>query len=225
MAGTNQLRELFEKDNNRRHYPKGEIIIMQGNALDCAYLIESGIVRVIDFDQNGEQRTVALLTKHHIFPFSWLLSQTHEQGALYYYQALTNVTCYTANTDEVRDLVSNNTELAWKMVDILAKSYLNALSRLQNLQKTNVEEKVDFIIYYLAILLGKNIKGNKIEIDGNFTHQEIADLAGLTRESVSRQLKKEKYSHIIVKDSHGLMINLENLNTTNMPPIFMVNPK
>jgi CRP-like cAMP-binding protein len=43
MAGTNQLRELFEKDNNRRHYPKGEIIIMQGNALDCAYLIESGI--------------------------------------------------------------------------------------------------------------------------------------------------------------------------------------
>jgi CRP-like cAMP-binding protein len=224
MTSTNHIRELFERDNNRRHYPKGEIIIMQGNSLEETYLIESGIVRVIDFDQSGEQRTVALITKHHMFPFSWL-SQIHGQGALYYYQALTNVTCYTTNTDKVRDLVGNNAELAWKMVDVLAKSYLNALSRLQNLQKTNVEEKVDFIIYYLAILLGKNTKGNKIEIDGTFTHQEIADLAGLTRESVSRQLNKVKYNHIIVKNNNGMMINLEHLNTTNMPPIFTVNPK
>jgi CRP/FNR family cyclic AMP-dependent transcriptional regulator len=224
MAEFNHIRKLFVEVNSRRQFPKGAIIIMQGNALDEAYLIEEGIVRVIDFDRDGEQRTLALLTKNHIFPFSWLLSRPLEQdAAIYYYQAVTDIRCYSASINTVSELVSKDAALSWKTVDVLAKSYFNALSRLQNLQKTNVEEKVDFIIYYLATLLGKTTSGHKIEIESLFTHQEIADLAGLTRESVSRQLKKDKYKKIIIKKNNSMVINLERLNTSEMPPVFKVN--
>jgi CRP-like cAMP-binding protein len=122
MAEINQLRQLFESANHRREYPKGAIIIMQGNALDEAYLIDEGIIRVIDFDQNGEQRTVALLTKNHIFPFSWLLNISPENGVLYYYQALTDAACYTADVKKVRDLVSGSASLSWRLIDMLAKN-------------------------------------------------------------------------------------------------------
>jgi CRP-like cAMP-binding protein len=162
------------------------------------------------------------LSKDHIFPLSWLLTSIPDSGSLYYYKALTDVELYLNNIDAVRDFVRNNALLSWRFVDILAKSYVNAVSRIQNLQKTNVEEKIDFIIYYLAILLGKRIGENKYEIDGIFTHQEIADLAGLTRESVSRQLKKTKYQKIIIKSNGKILLDLSQLDIDAMPVVFPV---
>jgi CRP-like cAMP-binding protein len=218
---TNQLRKTFESVNSKKVFPKGEIIIMQGNKVEDVYLIDEGIVRVADFDRNGEQRVVALLARDHVFPFSWLLNDRSDDGSLYYYQALTDVTCYTVGFEKVRNLVSGNAALSWRLIDVLTKSYFNALSRLQNLQKTNAEEKVDFIIYYLAVLMGKS-SGNKIVIDGGFTHQEIADLAGLTRESVSRQLKKSKYDKIISRSDGQVTINVNKLDTDSMPVLFKI---
>jgi CRP/FNR family cyclic AMP-dependent transcriptional regulator len=222
MAGTNQLRQLFESAHTRKVFAKGELVVMQGNTVEEAYLINSGIIRVIDFQENGEQHTLALLTKNHIFPFSWLLTRPSNLNAHYYYQAMTEVDCYIANIAHLKDLVGNNAEIAWALVDIVGKSYFNALSRLQNLQKTNVQEKVDFMIYYLAILLGKNQENNKIEIDSIFTHQEIADLAGLTRESVSRQLKKDKYDKIIYRENGKIFIDVNKLDIDSMPKLFKV---
>jgi CRP-like cAMP-binding protein len=141
---------------------------------------------------------------------------------MYFYQAVTDVELYIADVEIVRDLVRNNALLSWRFVDILSKSYINAVSRLQNLQKTKVEEKVDFIIYYLAIILGKEVGENKFEIDSIFTHQEIADLAGLTRESVSRQLHKTKYKNIIRKENNKIYIDLNTLNRESMPVIFSI---
>jgi CRP-like cAMP-binding protein len=222
MAESGQVRNLFELANHRRKYPKGSIILMQSSKVKEAYFIDKGIVRVVDFDQNGEQRTVTIIAKNHIFPFSWLLTSIPELGAMYFYQAVTDVELYIADVEIVRDLVRNNALLSWRFVDILSKSYINAVSRLQNLQKTKVEEKVDFIIYYLAIILGKEVGENKFEIDSIFTHQEIADLAGLTRESVSRQLHKTKYKNIIRKENNKIYIDLNSLDRASMPVIFSI---
>jgi CRP-like cAMP-binding protein len=222
MAETDQLRNLFESANHRRKFSKGSIILMQTSKLEEAYLIDKGIVRVIDFDQNGEQRTVTILAKNHIFPFSWLLTSLPDLGAMYFYQAVTDVELFLADIEIVRDLVRNDALLSWRIVDVMAKSYINAVSRIQNLQKTKVEEKVDFIIYYLAVMLGKKIGENKIEVESIFTHQEIADLAGLTRESVSRQLNKSKYKQIIRKQNSKIYIDLKDLDIKTMPTIFPI---
>jgi CRP-like cAMP-binding protein len=222
MVEIDQLRNLFLSANHRRKYPKGSIILMQSSKLEDAYFIDKGIVRVIDFDQNGEQRTVTIIAKNHIFPFSWLLADLPDSGAMYFYQAVTDVELYIADVGIVRDLVRNNALISWRFVDILAKSYMNAISRMQNLQKTKADEKVDFIIYYLAIMLGKKIGENKFEIDSIFTHHEIADLAGLSRESVSRQLNKAKYKKIIRKVNGKIFIDLNHLSQENMPIIFPI---
>jgi CRP/FNR family transcriptional regulator len=224
MEQTNLLRKLFISDKRRRIYPKGTIIVTQGSKLDEAFFVEKGIIRVCDFDRQGSQHVAAILTKNNIFPFSWLISDLAHDKALYYYQAATEVTCYTVDTASARHLINSNAELSSLFLAMLTKSYFNSISRIQNLQKTNVEEKVDFIIYYLAVLLGKNTSEKIYELDASFTHQEVADLAGLTRESVSRQLKKNKYRRVIIKYDNVLRINLEPLNIDYMPPIFDVSP-
>ena len=221
MAQSDELKDIFLSENRRILYPKGAIIVMQDSKLADAYSIHKGIVKVCDFDRQGSQNTIALLTKNHIFPFSWLVTGLAEDNALYYYQAATEVICYRANIDALRKLVSHNLSVATLLVNLITRSYINSVSRIQNLQKTNVEEKVDFIIYYLAILLGKQQEKNIYELETPFTHQDVADLAGLTRESVSRQFKKSKYQQVIQKkQKDGMTINLNNLDINNMPPIF-----
>jgi CRP/FNR family cyclic AMP-dependent transcriptional regulator len=224
MEQTNLLRKAFVSAKHKHVYPKGTIIVMQGTSLHEAFFIEKGIVRVCDFDRQGSQHIVAILTKNYIFPFNWLLDDMPSLKSLSYYQAATEVVCYTVDVEEAKRLINNDFELSSRLLNMMTKSYFNSISRIQNLQKTNVEEKVDFIINYLTILLGEKTSGKIYKLDSQFTHQDVADLAGLTRESVSRQLKKTKYKQMMMKKEGGMIIDLSGLSTDKMPPIFSVSP-
>lgn len=220
MDRSQSLQRLFERANRLRRYPKGSIIIMQGGSLDEAYRIIAGLVKVYDIDSSGSQRTVALYAKGHIMPASWLLSEKPPGGALFFYEAFTEVQCYTLPRDELRAFIDNHPKIARFFADAATKAYLNATARIQNLQRSNVGERVDFILYYLAKILGQpSEQQGTYMLEIAVTHQIIADLAGLARESVSNQLKKAKYNKIFYKRDSGTLINISGLDTEAMPKL------
>jgi CRP-like cAMP-binding protein len=114
-----------------------------------------------------------------------------------------------------------NVETCFKLLDILTKSYINSTARIRTLQRSNVIEKIDFILYYIAQLYGNNVlDGGIIEINAPITHQEIADLAGLTRESISRQMSKPKYQKILQTRRGKTYIDLSSLDVQSMPKVY-----
>jgi CRP-like cAMP-binding protein len=215
----NPLRQLFESTNRKRVYPKGSVIVMQGGDTSEVFMITSGLVRVYDIDSTGTNRTVAIIAENSIFPFMWLLANESESGAAYFYQAVTSVTCLSATRVEARKLL-NDPAVSCRMIDLLTKAYVNAGARIQNIQHSQVSERVDFIIYYLAMILGEEKSEGIYKINAPITHQEIADLAGLNRETISRQMTKKKYKDVMQRKQGSTYINLSPLDIDSMPKIF-----
>jgi CRP/FNR family cyclic AMP-dependent transcriptional regulator len=213
--------QFFKTANRRRFYPKGSIIILQGSSINEVYFIVSGLVRIYSIDKLGNQHTVALFSENHVMPISWLLTDPGKDGALFFYQAITDTSCYSMLRDEVRHYMRGNIDSCFLLLDVLAKSYLNSAARIQTLQRSNASEKIDFVLYYVAQLYGRNISGNElVELKAPITHQEIADLAGLTRESISRQLTKLKYHSVLYLINGKTFIDLSKLDVQSMPKVY-----
>jgi CRP-like cAMP-binding protein len=114
-----------------------------------------------------------------------------------------------------------NAETCFQLLDVLTKSYINSTARIRTLQRSNVTEKIDFILYYIAQLYGNDVfNGGVVEINAPITHQEIADLAGLTRESISRQMSKPKYQQILQTRNGKTYIDLSGLDVQSMPKVY-----
>jgi CRP-like cAMP-binding protein len=220
MQTKNQILEIFRATNRLQTFPKGSIIIHQGGNLEYTYYILEGMVKISDIDSRGESRTMSVFANHHVFPISWLLTEQPEEGATYDYEALSDLKCLVLPRPRLREYLKSNPSICCRLIDILVRSYINAGARITNLQKTNVAERIEFVLYYLAVLLGNKTEEGFIEINTSLTHQEISDLAGISRETVSRQLTKKKYNDIFWKKGSKSYVDLQKLEVDKMPKVY-----
>jgi CRP/FNR family cyclic AMP-dependent transcriptional regulator len=221
MSQQNRLKQLFESANHSRFYPKGSMIFLRGSVVDEAYFIAKGLVKIYNIDNSGNQHTVALFSENHVMPISWPLLTSPQEGAIFYYQAIIDTECFALQRSELYKFLEMHSSVCFKLIDNLTKSYINSTARIQKLQHSNVAEKVDFILYYIAQLFGRKANSDDlVQINAPITHQEIADLAGLTRESVSRQMSKQKYHSIIYTKKGKTFINLQDIDTRSMPKVY-----
>jgi CRP/FNR family transcriptional regulator, cyclic AMP receptor protein len=220
MAINNLIFKLFEEENRQQSYPKGTVVVHQGGSTDFVYFITEGLIKVGDSDFRGEGRTLSIFSKGHVFPISWLLKDQPQEGTLYDYEAITPTKAYVMRREDLRTALDAHPQVYIQLVDVLVKTYVNAGARITNLQKTNVSERLEFVLYYLAMMLGGKSRQGIVNISIPITHQEIADLAGLSREAVSRELSKDKYDKIYQKVDHHTIINLNHLNLDNFSKVY-----
>lgn len=217
-----KLIEFIKSAGRKRTYPKGSIIVHQGDKLDAVYLIESGFVSLFDTDKYGNARISVIYPHNQVFPVSWLLSEPLEVGARFSYEALTEISCFVIGREKVHDFLRNNPGLCKELLNMMTRGFINAVGRIYNLQKSNVGERIDYIINFFANAYGKVRDDGLIELDTVFTHQQIADFAGVSREVVSRELVKPKYKKALRKVDKRMLIDLKQLKANHFPPVFRI---
>lgn len=222
MDNLSYLRDIFYSQGNRFDFTKGQVILNQGDELPDILLIDRGLIKITDSDKYGYGRTVAIYGKNHMLPLSWLFIEAPDAGALFNYRTLTDSTIYSLPRQVVREALDANPHIYRYLCDLTARAYVNASFRIYNLQKTNVSEKVEFVLYHLATLLSENPDDSLATIDASLTHQDIADIAGLSRESVTHLLSKPKYREIYWKKEGKSYINVAKLDTAALPRVMTI---
>ncbi len=220
MKDSDSLEALFFTANRRQSYPKGSTIVYRGGNLDYVYYIDSGLVKVCDFDMFGSERIVMIAPEGRMLPISWVMSRQPPDGAMYDYIAITNVTCYILPIQQVRNYITDNPVLCRDITEQTIKMYVNATARIYNLQRSNVIEKIEFVFYYLAIVLGKKLDDTSYIVEAPFTHNQLAGLAGLSREAVSHELRKERYRDVYYKKDGSTIIDISKIDTAHMPYLY-----
>jgi CRP-like cAMP-binding protein len=74
--------------------------------------------------------------------------------------------------------------------------------RLNALQHSRASDKLLYTLHYLALSHGHKVAPQVIEIELNLTHQDFANLTGLTRETAATELNKLKRSGVISYDKN-----------------------
>lgn len=171
-------------------------MIFQGEAPRKAYVIKSGIVKAYNLSVSGDEKPVAFYTSDNAFPTSWIYGKL--PSAIYYYEAFTpEVEVYMIDREEYLSFIKRRPELLYQEMERLLNDQLGGSIRLNALQHSRASDKLVYTLHYLALTHGKSVGPQKMELLLDLTHQDFANLTGLTRETAATELNKLKKQGVI----------------------------
>ncbi len=195
-----QLRVFLDRWPTKT-FKKGEIIIFQGEAPRGAFVVKRGTVKAYNLSVGGDEKPVAFYSPGSIFPGAWVYGKM--ASAIYYYEAFTpDVSLYMVNREAYVEHIKSRPQLLYQELERYLTDQLGMSMRLNALQHSRASDKLLYTLHYLALSHGEAIAPQEIEITLDLTHQDFANLTGLTRETAATELNKLKRQKVISYGKH-----------------------
>jgi CRP/FNR family transcriptional regulator len=194
QVAVNYFHTFLERHPVQR-FSKHEIIVFQGEAPRSAYVVKSGIVKAYNLSTGGDEKPVSFYEVDSTFPGAWVYGKAG--SATYYYEAFTpEVVVYTIDRNEFVNFIKTRPELLYQEFDRLLAEQLGNTIRLNALQHSKARDKLIYTLHYLAMSHGTPL-AQSVTLKLDLTHQDLANLTGLTRETAATELNKLKKQGVI----------------------------
>ncbi|MFA5003821.1 MAG: Crp/Fnr family transcriptional regulator [Candidatus Saccharimonadales bacterium] len=203
------LIKFFRKHPTKR-YMKGETIVHQGDTPPCLYAIKSGFVKAYDINSEGSEQLVWFGSQPDIFP-TVFFNERLLRPATFFYSAFSNVELHCIDAAKLKKYLRENVEGLYDMYQLTAQRYIDLMMRLGAVEKPKAADKIIYTLDFLASRYHGAVKGDDVEVSLPLTHQDIANLVGLTRETTAMELKKLKDKGYIFYDKWHFTVNRQKL--------------
>ncbi len=185
------------------HYPvkkfaKGELLLVEGEAPGCGYIIKKGIVKGYAITAEGVEKPIAFDTVGELFPVGWVFNKI--RWSQYYYGAFTDCELYCVPRQDYLDFIQKNPDLSFGLFNDFIDNYLYFQMRINALEQSKATDKIIHTLHYLALRFGREIKADTVQITIPLTQQELANIMGLTRETTGIELNRLSKRGIIRQD-------------------------
>ena len=184
-------------------YRKGEYVIQAEEEPAGIFYLKKGFVKMNSIFENGSELTLNIFKPGSFFPMTWALGETNNT---YFYQAMIDTQVLKAPKEKVLEFVKNNTDIFYDLVKRILVGFDGLLHNTQHLLYGNSESRVASAILIGAKRFGKVYKNGNVEIKLPLTHQDIAGLAGITRETTTLALKKLRKKGIITQQVRKFIV-------------------
>ncbi len=192
--------QLMEENQVELKFNRGEIICKQGSIAPHAILLAEGLVKAYI-----ESCTGILVVKIISAGKFIALSSAREKSNVFNYsaQAYVDSTVRLIDINVFKSIMRNNAEFATEIFNIQSAHATQIYGRFFCLtQKQSYGRLADILLCLADNVFGKDTFELKL------SRKEIAELSGMTQESVVRILKKFKETKLI--DTHGKTIEILN---------------
>lgn len=189
-----------------RQYAKKRTILFQGEIPRSLMVLQSGLVKVYGITTGGDQRTVTLLSAGDIFPVEWAFDKS--RVSLYYYEAVTDCTLLTLPKAEFTKALQTDAALKDQVFQTYMAHYTSATMHIYALEHSHAQEKLVYILQYLVARFGEKQPDGLIKIDLRLSHQDIAEMVGLTRETTAVELHRLKDKNLIDYQKFSYYVNV-----------------
>lgn len=213
MTETEQLLTSFVEKYSTRSFQKGEIIVFQGEAPRHTFIVKSGVVKSYNLSVNGDEKPMSFYSAQGVFPAPWTFRKA--ANAFYYYEAFTDCSVHLVPRDEYVEFLKSNPAVQFATLESYITEHIGMTMRLNALQHSRASDKLLYTLHYLTLTQGREIASKVIEIKLNLTHQDFANLTGLTRETTATELNRLKTKGVITYGKHTLyQVKLDKLHET-----------
>lgn len=198
----NNFFDQFEKQK----FQKGEIIIRAGEPPRGIFYLRRGIIRQYLISEKGDDVTLNLYKPFTFFPLMWAVNNISNN---YYYETVTGVDLSVAPKEKVVDFIKKEPSILYDLVIRLYKGMDGLLKRLEYLMSGDAYKKLIIILLISIERFAASDKKSTISI--KMTHKDLASQAGISRETVSREMKKLEKRGLISYSRN--LITIKNLTT------------
>ena len=204
--GPQQKLEEFFSHFTKVKYEKGERILREYDNPTGVFYICKGVVRLYLISEEGNELTALLHSAQSILPLRWALGK---QANIYNYQSMNGVEMYRAPRESFVKFLEENPECFMLVTQQLIQDSSALLYRMQHIVFGNAHSKVASVVLTAAKRFSSQheIDDAKHVIEVPLTHQQIADSAGITRETASLEMKKLKEEGLISYKGRMLIVH------------------
>jgi len=196
-----------------KKYTKGQSIILPGDENKFVYLIIEGHVKSYAIDENGNAIILNIYKPGNIFPISEVLA---EKVNPFYFEVIDSCILRVVPTKDMINYLIDNKDALFDLTRRLSVGLEAFMIRTLYLIRSNAAQKIAAALVMLAKRFGVQDNGGKtLVISLPQTHDDIASLAGVSRETASIEIKKleklgvlsRKNKKTIIKDYTKLCEN------------------
>ena len=185
-----------------RKYLKNSMIILEEEYGDLVFVVQTGTIKITRVNDEGKEVILALLGPGEIFgELAILDGEARSANAL----AQENCQLWAINKEDFLDILKHNFTVSYNLMCELAKRLRKSDQQIEALSLSDAEHRIGVSLLNLAEDMGVIRKG-KVTIQNLPFQQDIANMAGTSRETVSRVLKILENKSMISKEGHTLTI-------------------
>lgn len=181
---SDKVSEFFEQYKTRR-YSKGQILIFGDDNPDHIFYLKKGTVRQYDLSYRGDEIVVNVYREKTFFPMAWAINRTPNK---YFFQAASDIEVILGDVDEVEKFIKSNPDVLFELTSRIYKGMDGLLGRMVHLMGGSAKGRLMYEILIECRRFGTELENNGCEI--SITESELAARAGLSRETVSREMRK-----------------------------------
>ena len=198
--------QRVERLCSERRYPQGATIFSRGDPSDSLYIVEEGRVRIISLSDKGTETILHILKPGAIFG-ELLLSE--ERRALTTV-AGTDVLVTVLSRGSLVELLSSVPTIARNLIRLLSRRLAKVEMEFADFGHTWSYHRLAKVLLQLCEEHGQETpKGTLIPL--RLTHEDLANIIGTTRETVTTQLNKFRRMGLVKRQDRFLVVNRKRL--------------
>ncbi|KUK08566.1 MAG: cAMP-binding catabolite gene activator [Caldanaerobacter subterraneus] len=187
---------------------KGCIIFTEGQKGEAIYFVKTGKIKISKISSVGKEYTIKIMEEGDVFGESTLFIGGEYPATA---EAIEDSEILELKNKDIEDLILKDTQIALSIIKILAKRLKYIAVVIENLALRDSVGRTASILLTFARERGMSTKeGILVEID--LKRQELANLAGTSRENITRILSQMDRDGIIKLGKDKILIkDLEEL--------------
>ncbi|MCL4418167.1 MAG: Crp/Fnr family transcriptional regulator [Actinobacteria bacterium] len=198
--------DKFFKQFKNQTYRKGEILIRPDDDPTGIFYLTKGYVKEYAITKKGDEIMLNIFRPISYFPMSWAINNTPNE---HFYEAMTELSVWKAPRNDVLAFIKSEPDVLYDLISRVYRGMDGLLMRMTYLMAGNAYSRLIMELVIQTKRLGKK-EGKTYKLQ--LSEKEIAAESGMTRETVSREMKilKKKglvtflKKTLIIKDLHAL---------------------
>ncbi len=198
--------EMIERATLMRTIPKGQMIYSQEDRAEALFLLKRGQVTIYRLTPAGKRLELATIGPGAFFGEMPFLGESLRHA--YAEAAGESLLCVMSRAD-VERLIREQPQVALRMIEVLGRRLADREARLEELAYRSAPARIAAVLLRLT----EGRAGNEVAV----THQEIGDMIGALRETVTKILDEFQANglvelrrgHVLLRDPERLRLRLD----------------
>lgn len=191
---------------SERKYRKGSTVFARGDPGDALYIVKEGLVKLVAHSGRGTETILHILPPGSLFGELLLSEENREFTAI----AESDAAVAALPRENLARLLSSVPAFSMNFIRLLSRRLAKVEREFAGFGHTWSYHRLAGTLLKLAREHGVESPGGTV-IPIRLTHEELANLIGTTRETVTTQMGRFRRMGMIRREGKGLVLNVPRL--------------
>ncbi len=182
---------------------KGDMILAPGDPISDVYYVQAGLVRLYCLLGDGKELTLNIFKPGSYFPMFLILNNT---ANLNYFQAMTAAKLSKTSKEDVVRFIKNEPDVLLDFTKRLSVGLNGLITTIQYSLFGSVHTRIISALLLLAKRFGQPLPDGSVMIAIHLTHQDIANIVGVARETVSIEMERLEQKKLVADNRRKITI-------------------